>query len=360
MRLAFGESLCKNVLNFMLIVMKRSASDDDVTRVLAKIEKLGFTSKVIDGNSRRAIAIIGNDGAIDPTKFESLSGVAEAIRITKPHKLTTREAHTENTIVAIGDAVIGGEDLALIAGVCSVESPEQVFEVANIVKKSGARFFRGGAYKPRTSPYAFQGLGEEAFKILAEVRERFGLKIVTEAIDEKSVDLVEKFADVIQIGTRNMQNYSLLKRAGRAQLPVLLKRGMSATVDEWLLAAEYILSEGNSRVILCERGIRTFSNHARNTLDLSAVPAVQRMSHLPIIIDPSHGTGKNYMVAPLARAGVAVGANGIMLEIHPHPENALSDGSQALTPSQYLQLVGELNAIHKLIIHPLKTVAISS
>ncbi|MDT5261799.1 MAG: 3-deoxy-7-phosphoheptulonate synthase, partial [Acidobacteriota bacterium] len=240
-------------------------------------------------------------------------------------------------------------ELAIIAGPCAVEDREQLFAVAEVVRRSGARFFRGGAFKPRTSPYAFQGLGEEGLVMLAEVRDATGLKIVTEAIDEASADLVERYADVMQIGARNMQNFSLLKRAGRSALPVLLKRGLSATVDEWLLAAEYIMAEGNYNVILCERGVRTFAQHTRNTLDLAAIPAVQRISHLPVVVDPSHGTGKNFMVTPLARAGVAVGADGLIIEVHNQPERALSDGAQSLTLEQYAQLVTEVRAIHDVI-----------
>jgi 3-deoxy-7-phosphoheptulonate synthase len=255
----------------------------------------------------------------------------------------------EKTVVRVGDATIGGDELAIIAGPCAIESRAQAFAIAEVVRRSGARFFRGGAYKPRTSPYAFQGLGEEGLKILADVREAYGLKIVTEALDEAGVDLVEKYGDMIQIGARNMQNFSLLRRAGKATLPVLLKRGLSATLDEWLLAAEYVMAEGNYQLVLCERGIRTFADHTRNTLDLSAVPAVRRISHLPVIIDPSHGTGRNYMVMPLARAGVAVGADGLIIEVHDQPERALSDGAQALTLDQYDELVREVRSIHEVI-----------
>ncbi len=251
--------------------------------------------------------------------------------------------------MSVGDAAIGGDELAIIAGPCAIESRAQAFAVAETVRRSGAKFFRGGAFKPRTSPYAFQGLGEDGLKILEEIRETFGLKIVTEALDEAGVDLVERYADVIQIGARSMQNFTLLRRVGKSRLPVLLKRGLSATLDEWLLAAEYIMSEGNYQVVLCERGIRTFAQHTRNTLDLSAVPAVRRISHLPVIVDPSHGTGKNYMVTPLARAGVAVGADGLIIEVHDQPEHALCDGAQALTLEQYEQLVSEVRAIHEVI-----------
>src|SRR6185437_7874409 len=271
-------------------------------------------------------------------------------RVSKPYKLITLDLRPEKTVVRVGDATIGGEELAIIAGPCAIESHAQAFAVAEAVRRSGARFFRGGAFKPRTSPYAFQGLGEEGLKILAEVREGYGLKIVTEALDESGCDLVEKYADMIQIGARNMQNFSLLRRAGRSPLPVLLKRGLSATLDEWLLAAEYIMAEGNYQIVLCERGIRTFAQHTRNTLDLSAVPAVRRISHLPVIVDPSHGTGKNYMVTPLARAGVAVGSDGLIIEVHDQPDHALCDGAQALTLAQYQQLVNEVRAIHEVIV----------
>ena len=333
----------------MLIVMKADATDRDIAEVERVINELGYRPHTMPGASRTAIGVTGNDKPVDVTRFEILPGVAEAIRVTKPYKLVTLDLRPEKTVVRIGDATIGGEELAIIAGPCAVESREQVFAIAEAVRRSGARFFRGGAFKPRTSPYAFQGLGEEGLKLLAEVREAFGLKIVTEAVDEASADLVDRYADVFQVGARNMQNFSLLKRAGRSRLPVLLKRGLSATVDEWLLAAEYIMAEGNYNVVLCERGVRTFAQHTRNTLDLAAVPAVQRISHLPVVIDPSHGTGKNHMVTPLARAGVSVGADGLIIEVHNQPERALSDGAQSLTLEQYEQLVHEVRAIHEVI-----------
>ena len=333
----------------MLIVMKADATEAEVEGVLRVIEELGFKGHPMPGATRTAIGITGNQGAVDPSHFENLAGVAEAIRVSKPYKLITLDLRPEKTVVRVGDAAIGGDELAIIAGPCAIESRAQAFAIAEAVRRSGARFFRGGAYKPRTSPYAFQGLGEEGLRILAEVREAYGLKIVTEALDEQGVDLVEKYGDMIQIGARNMQNFSLLRRAGRARLPVLLKRGLSATLDEWLLAAEYIMSEGNYQIVLCERGIRTFAQHTRNTLDLAAIPAVRRISHLPVIVDPSHGTGKNFMVTPLARGGVAVGADGLIIEVHDQPEHALSDGAQALTLDQYEQLVGEVRAIHDVI-----------
>ena len=333
----------------MLIVMKPDATELDIREVERVITEMGYRPHTMPGATRTAIGVTGNPGQVDITPFENMPGVAEAIRVTKPYKLVTLDLRHDRSVISVGDAKIGGDELAIIAGPCAVEGREQVFAVAEAVKRSGARFFRGGAFKPRTSPYAFQGLGEEGLKLLAEVREAFGLKIVTEAVDEASADLVERYADVFQVGARNMQNFSLLKRAGRARIPVLLKRGLSATVDEWLLAAEYVMAEGNYNVILCERGVRTFAQHTRNTLDLAAVPAVRRISHLPVVIDPSHGTGKNHMVLPLARAGVAVGADGLIIEVHNQPERALSDGAQSLTLEQYEQLVHEVRAIREVI-----------
>jgi 3-deoxy-7-phosphoheptulonate synthase len=333
----------------MLIVMKADASEGQIDAVVRVIEELGYKAHPMPGAMRTAIGITGNQSAVDPSHFETLAGVAEAIRVSKPYKLITLDIRPERTVVRVGDATIGADELAIIAGPCAIESRAQAFAVAEAVRRSGARFFRGGAFKPRTSPYAFQGLGEEGLKILAEIRETYGLRIVTEALDEPGVDLVERYGDVIQIGARSMQNFSLLRRVGKSHLPVLLKRGLSATLDEWLLAAEYIMSEGNYQVILCERGIRTFAQHTRNTLDLAAIPAVRRISHLPVIVDPSHGTGKNFMVTPLARAGVAVGADGLIVEVHDQPDHALSDGAQALTLEQYQLLVSEVRAIHEVI-----------
>ena len=333
----------------MLIVMKSGANEAQAELVVRAIEQLGFQAHVMPGAVRTAIGITGNQSPIDPSRFETLPGVSEVIRVSKPYKLVTRDFRPEKTIVRVGDATIGGDDLAIIAGPCAIESRAQALSIAQAVQKSGARFFRGGAFKPRTSPYAFQGLGEEGLVILAEIRETYGLKIVTEALDESGVDLVERYGDIIQIGARSMQNFTLLRRVGKSRLPVLLKRGPAATLDEWLLAAEYIMSEGNYQIVLCERGIRTFVQHARNTLDLAAIPAVRRLSHLPVIVDPSHGTGKNYMVTPLARAGVAVGADGLIVEVHDQPAQALSDGAQALTLDQYEQLVSEVRSIHEVI-----------
>jgi 3-deoxy-7-phosphoheptulonate synthase len=334
----------------MLIVMNASASRGEIDGVVGVIESLGFRAHVMPGATRTAIGVTGNQGAVDLSHFENLPGVAEAIRVTKPYKLVTLDLRPERTIVDLGDgARIGDGSLAIIAGPCAVESRKQAFAVADVVQRSGARFFRGGAFKPRTSPYAFAGLGEEALKILGDIRKEFGLKIVSEALDEGNVDLVEKYADMIQIGARNMQNFTLLRRVGRSKLPVLLKRGMAATLEEWLLAAEYVMAEGNYNIVLCERGVRTFAQHTRNTLDLAAVPAVRRISHLPVIVDAAHGTGRSYMVTPLARAGVAVGADGLMIEVHAHPDEALSDGAQALTLNEFEQMMREVNAIHKAI-----------
>ena len=330
----------------MLVVMQAHATEEQVRAVCQKIEALGLKPHSIPGAQRVAIGITGNQGAIDSGTLEEMAGVGEVIRVSKPYKLVSRDVKPDDTIIRFpalksraahdGEASIGGAELAVV---------EQAFATAERVRESGARFFRGGAFKPRTSPYAFQGLGEDGLKIMAEIREQFGLRIVTEAIDNESLELVEKYGDVIQIGARNMQNFSLLKRAGRARKPVLLKRGMSATLEEFLMAAEYIMSEGNYNVILCERGVRTFADHTRNTLDLSIVPAVQRLSHLPILVDPSHGTGKRNKVTPLARAAVAVGANGLIVEVHNNPDKALSDGNQSIFPDKLDKLMDEVRQI---------------
>jgi 3-deoxy-7-phosphoheptulonate synthase len=331
----------------MLVVMKAQATQEEVRAVCEHIESLGYRAHPMPGATRTAIGITGNQGEVDRGNLEELAGVAEVIRVTKPYKLVSRDVKEDNTVIRFPgtDATIGGSGVAMIGGPCSIESKEQAFAIAEQVAAAGAQFFRGGAYKPRTSPYAFQGLGEEALKIMAEVRERFGLRIVTEAIDHEALELVAEYADVIQIGARNMQNFSLLKAAGRKRKPVLLKRGLAATLDEFLMAAEYIMSEGNYEVILCERGVRTFADHTRNTLDLSIVPAVQRLSHLPILVDPSHGTGKRNKVLPLARAAVAVGADGLIVEVHHEPDKALSDGAQSIFPEQFVQLIDECSQI---------------
>ena len=331
----------------MLVVMQAQATDEQVRAVCKKIESLGYRAHPMPGEQRTAIGITGNTGVVEPGTLDEMPGVGELIRVSKPYKLVSRDVKPDNTVITFpgSDATIGGNTLAMIAGPCGVETRDQAFAAAERVHRSGAQFFRGGAYKPRTSPYAFQGLAEEGLKILAEIRAQFGLRIVTEAIDHESLELVEAYADVIQIGARNMQNFSLLKRAGRAKKPVMLKRGLSATLDEFLMAAEYIMSEGNYNVILCERGIRTFTDHTRNTLDLSIVPAVQKRSHLPIIVDPSHGTGKRHKVIPLSRAAIAVGADGLMVEVHCDPDHALSDGAQSLYPDQLDELMSQVRQI---------------
>ncbi|MGA2849683.1 MAG: 3-deoxy-7-phosphoheptulonate synthase [Terracidiphilus sp.] len=335
----------------MLVVMKTQATPEEIQVVCDHIEQLGFRAHPLPGAQRTAIGITGNKDAVERGNIEALSGVAEVIRVSKAYKLASRDVKEEDTIInfpaagASAEASIGGRNLTIIAGPCSIESREQAFEIAEKIAASGAQFFRGGAYKPRTSPYAFQGLGLQALQIMAEIRDRFGLRIVTEAIDNESLELVAEWADVIQIGARNMQNFSLLKHAGRLRKPVLLKRGLSATLEEFLMSAEYIMSEGNYQVILCERGVRTFADHTRNTLDLSIVPAVQRLSHLPILVDPSHGTGRRDSVLPMARAAIATGCDGVLVEVHNHPEKALSDGPQSLYPDQFAIMMSELEQI---------------
>jgi len=332
-------------LSAMLIVMSAHATPEDVERVCKRIEELGFKAHAMPGANRTAIGLTGNPGPVEPGFFEDLPGVAELIPVTHPYKLVSRELKPDNTEIRIRDVVIGGPEVVVMAGPCAVESEEQTIRIAEKVRAAGAHLLRGGAFKPRTSPYSFQGLGLQGLKILAKAREETGLPVVTEAVDGESMELVEKYADIIQLGARNMQNYALLKQAGKARKPVVLKRGMSATLEEFFLAAEYIMSEGNYQVIMCERGIRTFADHTRNTLDLSIVPAVKRISHLPIIVDPSHGTGKRHKVAPMSRASVAVGADGLIIEVHDQPEKALSDGPQALLPEAFESLMEELRQL---------------
>jgi 3-deoxy-7-phosphoheptulonate synthase len=315
----------------MLVVMKAQATPEEIQAVCEQIERLGFRAHPLPGAQRTAIGITGNQGEVDRGNLEALPGVAEVIRVSKAYKLASRDIKEEDTIISFAgtDAAIGGRNLAIVAGPCSIENRDQAFAIAEQVAAAGAQFFRGGAFKPRTSPYAFQGLGIEALRIMAEIRARYGLRIVTEALDNESLDLVAEWADVIQIGARNMQNFSLLKRAGRLRKPVLLKRGLSATLEEFLMSAEYVMSEGNYQVILCERGVRTFADHARNTLDLSIIPAIRRLSHLPILVDPSHATG----------------ADGILVEVHHQPETALSDGPQSIYPEQFVRMMDELERI---------------
>ncbi len=333
----------------MLIVMNQKATAEEIDSVVKVIESKGYTARAIPGGERVSIGILHNQGPVDGSLFLGLPGVKDVIPITKPYKLVSREFKSEDTVVPVGEISIGNGQFTIIAGPCAVESEHQALTIARHVKQAGAQLFRGGAFKPRTSPYSFQGLGEEGLKILAKVRDATGLPIVTEVMDCETFDLVEAYADVIQIGTRNMQNFSLLRRAGRAQKPILIKRGMAATIDEWLMAAEYIMEGGNNQVILCERGVRTFVHHSRNTLDLSAVPAVCKESHLPIIIDPSHAAGRRDQVIPLSRAAIAVEAHGLMVEVHNAPEKALSDGAQSLYPYQFERLCQQVRSIFEVI-----------
>jgi 3-deoxy-7-phosphoheptulonate synthase len=329
----------------MLVVMKNDATEEQVQTLIKEIERMGYRGVPMPGALRTAVCILGNKGPIDAAQFLSLDGVKEAIPVTKAYKLVSRETHPDSTVISIGEVKIGAGEPVIMAGPCAVESEEQALKIAGIVKKYGAKIFRGGAFKPRTSPYSFQGIGEKGLKILDKVRRETGLLIITEATDTENLAAVEKYTDIIQIGARNMQNYSLLRLAGHSKKPVLLKRGLAATIEEWLMAAEYIMSEGNSRVMLCERGIRTFADNTRNTLDLSAIPSIKEASHLPIIIDPSHAAGRRDYVIPLSRGAIAVGADGLLIEVHNDPAHALSDGMQSLYPQQFEQLMKELGRL---------------
>lgn len=329
----------------MLIVMDKEATQEQIHAVVAKIESLGFVAQPIPGGERVAIGILRNPGPVDPALFLDMPGVTQAIPVTKPYKLVGREFKRNDTVIAFPGLEVGRGRFVVMAGPCAIESEDQALTIARMVKAAGARFFRGGAYKPRTSPYSYQGMGKKGLEILKKVREETGLLIITEAVDYDSLKLVAEVADIVQIGTRNMQNYPLLRRAGRINKPVLLKRGMYATLEEWLMAAEYIVSEGNPRVILCERGIRSFGEHARNLLDLAIIPAVRRESHLPIVVDPSHAAGRRDLVPPLARAAVAAGCDGLLIEVHHEPEKALSDGAQSLYPHQFARLMEDLQSL---------------
>ena len=330
----------------MLVVMKHGASQKEIDAVVAVIEDMGYQARPMPGSQRTTVGLVGNDGRVDGSRIEALSGVAQVIHVTQPYKQVSREWRPENTLVRIAPGVtVGGNDVVVIAGPCSVESEEQIITAARLVREAGATCLRGGAFKPRSSPYSFQGLGRRGLELLALARQETGLAIVTEAMDEEGAELVAEYGDVIQIGARNMQNYSLLRFVGRLDKPVLLKRGLAATIGELLMSAEYVLAAGNPNVILCERGVRTFDTVTRNMLDLTAIPIVQGLSHLPIIADPSHGTGIRDKVIPMARAAVAAGAHGILVEVHPNPERALSDGAQSLYPDQFAQLVRELRSI---------------
>jgi len=334
----------------MLVVMRHGASEDEVRAVVQVIEELGYQARPMPGRQRTSVGVVGNDGRVDSSRLAALPGVVEIIHVTKPYKQVSREWRAESTVVRLpGGLEVGGGDVIVMAGPCSVETEAQIIEAALAVREAGAAVLRAGAFKPRSSPYAFQGLGLEGLDLLRRARQETGLLIVTEAMDPESVDVVAEVADIIQIGARNMQYYSLLKRAGRVAKPVLLKRGLSATIQELLLAAEYVLAEGNPNVILCERGVRGFDSATRNLFDLSAVPVVHALSHLPIIADPSHGTGRREMVIPMARAAVAAGADGLLVEVHPHPERAWSDGAQSLDPTQFQQLMREARPIAEAI-----------
>ncbi|HHW56073.1 MAG TPA: 3-deoxy-7-phosphoheptulonate synthase [Clostridia bacterium] len=333
----------------MVIVMNIDATDKQISDITSLLTSLGLGYHISKGEEKIVIGVIGDKKKLEGKAVEMMEGVEKIIPIVEPYKLASKIFKPEPTVVKVEDIEIGGSNIVIMAGPCAVESREQLFESAMAVKKAGAQFLRGGAFKPRTSPYSFQGLEEEGLKMLKEAKEVTGLKIVTEVMDVHSVELVAEYADVIQIGTRNMQNFPLLKAVGRINKPVLLKRGLAATLEEWLSAAEYILSEGNKDVILCERGIRTFETYTRNTLDLSAVPAIKKLSHLPIVVDPSHGTGKWHLVAPMAKAAIAAGADGLIIEVHPDPKNALSDGAQSLTPENFETLCQDIKIIAKAV-----------
>jgi 3-deoxy-7-phosphoheptulonate synthase len=334
----------------MLIVMRHGAPEEDIQRVAITIEEMGYQARPMPGKQRTTIGLVGNDGRVDGSRLAALPGVQEIIHVTKPYKQVSREWKPESTIIRLpGGLTVGGDEVVVMAGPCSVESERQILDAARAVREAGATVLRAGAYKPRSSPYSFQGLGRSGLKLLARAREETGLLIVTEAMDGEEMDFVAETADIIQVGARNMQNYSLLKRAGRSGKPILLKRGLSATIQELLLSAEYILAEGNPNVILCERGIRGFDPATRNIFDLSAIAVVHGLSHLPIIADPSHGTGHRDMVTPMARAAVAAGADGLLVEVHPTPDRALSDGAQSLYPEQFERMMREIRLIAEAI-----------
>lgn len=329
----------------MIVVMKKGATGAQIANVTARIEQLGCRVHLSEGEERTIIGVIGNGRPLDREPIERLDGVERMVPILRPFKLASREFHPQDTVVKVNGVSIGGRQVVVMAGPCAVESCEQLLETARVVKEAGGRVLRGGAFKPRTSPYSFQGLGEEGLRLLAQARDETGLPVVTEVIDPQMVPLVTTYADILQVGARNMHNYALLHAIGEAQRPVLLKRGMMSTIEELLMAAEYVLSHGNERVILCERGIRTFEHYTRNTLDISAVPLLKQLCHLPVIVDPSHGTGKWELVEPVSRAAVAAGADGLIIEVHPHPEVALSDGVQSLKPARFAALMESLRPV---------------
>lgn len=333
----------------MIVIMNHRATPEQIQTVINHVESLGYRVHRSDGTERTILGIIGDERPLDTENLEAFEGVERVVRVLHPFKLASREFHPENSVVRVNGIEIGGDQLVLMAGPCSVESREQLFETAAAVKEAGAHILRGGAFKPRTSPYAFQGLGLKGLELLREAREKFHLPIITEVLAPQDVSLVAQYADILQIGARNMQNFALLRAVGEVQKPVLLKRGMMATIEEWLMAAEYILAQGNSRVILCERGIRTFETATRNTFDINAIPLVKQLSHLPVIADPSHGTGRWDLVIPVSRAAIAAGADGLIIEVHPHPEQALSDGAQSLRPDRFASLVEETRRLAEVL-----------
>ena len=329
----------------MIVVMKQGATRAQIVNVTARIEQLGCRVQISEGEERTIIGVIGNGRPLDREQIERMDGVERTVPILRPFKLASRDFHPQDTLVPVNGVTIGGRQLIVMAGPCAVESRDQLLEAARAVKEAGAHVLRGGVFKPRTSPYSFQGLGEEGLRLLAKARDEIGLPVITEVMDPQQVPLVTTYADILQIGARNMQNYTLLHAVGQAQRPVLLKRGMMSTIEELLMAAEYILSHGNNRIILCERGIRTFEKYTRNTLDISAVPLLKQLSHLPVVVDPSHATGKRELVEPVSQAAVAAGADGLLIEVHPHPEEALSDGAQSLEPDRFARLMRRLQPI---------------
>jgi 3-deoxy-7-phosphoheptulonate synthase len=330
----------------MLVIMKNDATEEQVQAVIRHIKMLGFRGIPIPGALRTAVCIVGNQGFVEDSQLLSLDGVKETLRVTKPYKLVSRETHPQPSVITVGGITIGNGKPVIIAGPCAVENEEQALNIAYLVQQHGAQIYRGGAFKPRTSPYSFQGLGKEGLKILAKVRQETGLLIVTEATDNDNIELVEEYTDIIQIGARNMQNYALLKRAGHTSKPILLKRGLAATIDELLMSAEYIMSEGNNQIILCERGIRTFADNTRNTLDISAIPSIKEVSHLPVVVDPSHAAGRREYVIPLSKGAIAVGADGLIVEVHNDPPHAISDGRQSLYPEQFQKLMQEISKMN--------------
>ncbi|RLE35785.1 3-deoxy-7-phosphoheptulonate synthase [Candidatus Acetothermia bacterium] len=329
----------------MIVIMQHGATEAQIKNVIARVEQRGCRVHISEGEERMIIGVIGNGRPLDPIQFERMSGVERVVPVLRPFKLASREFHPQDTVVKVNGVRIGGDEIVVMAGPCAVENRDQILEAARVVKGAGAKVLRGGAFKPRTSPYSFQGLGVEGLRLLAAAREETGLPVVTEVMAPEMVPLVSTYADILQIGARNMQNYALLHAVGEAQRPVLLKRGMMSTIEELLMAAEYILSHGNERIVLCERGIRTFEPYTRNTVDINAVPLLKQLTHLPVVVDPSHGTGKWELVAPVSKAAIAAGADGLIIEVHPHPEEALSDGAQSLKPARFAALMQELRPV---------------